>query len=252
MASYASYVICTSPRSGSTLLCDLLAATGCAGNPDSQFHNPSIADWLRSFDLKTDDFASQRDALRAVFDAACVRGTGDAGLFGLRLQRRSFDFLIQQIGILHPGLENDVARFEAAFGTMLFIHLTRRDKLKQAVSFVKATQTGLWHRAADGTELERLSDPQDPVYDTDEIARHLAEMIAMEADWEDWFATEKIEPLRVIYEELSADPGAVLGKILDRLGLDPDAATGVHPAVAKLADETNRRWIARFRAERGV
>ncbi|HBF29284.1 Stf0 family sulfotransferase, partial [Rhizobium sp.] len=31
MAKFSSYVICTSPRSGSTLLCKLLAATGISG-----------------------------------------------------------------------------------------------------------------------------------------------------------------------------------------------------------------------------
>ncbi|MBT6203829.1 MAG: sulfotransferase, partial [Rhodospirillaceae bacterium] len=44
MARYQSYVICTSPRSGSTLLCSLLAATGLAGNPCSHFHDPSISE----------------------------------------------------------------------------------------------------------------------------------------------------------------------------------------------------------------
>ena len=43
MAKYESYVLCTSPRSGSTLLCKLLAATGVAGNPDSYFHRPAVS-----------------------------------------------------------------------------------------------------------------------------------------------------------------------------------------------------------------
>lgn len=39
---YRAYVICTSPRSGSTLLCKLLAATGQAGKPKSYFHKPDL------------------------------------------------------------------------------------------------------------------------------------------------------------------------------------------------------------------
>ena len=38
MADFEAYVICTSPRSGSTLLCKLLVATGVAGLPASHFH----------------------------------------------------------------------------------------------------------------------------------------------------------------------------------------------------------------------
>ncbi|WP_425081109.1 Stf0 family sulfotransferase [Ruegeria arenilitoris] len=33
MNDFDSYLICRTPRSGSTLLCQLLAATGCAGKP---------------------------------------------------------------------------------------------------------------------------------------------------------------------------------------------------------------------------
>ncbi len=48
-----SYIICATPRTGSTFLCDLLAATGVAGAPDSFFMrdvDPVWAeDWMRRF-----------------------------------------------------------------------------------------------------------------------------------------------------------------------------------------------------------
>jgi LPS sulfotransferase NodH len=37
--------------------------------------------------------------------------------------------------------------------------------------------------------------------------------------------------------------------MLDRLGLERDAADGIEPAVAKLGDDTNQDWVARFRSE---
>ena len=40
-----SYALCATPRSGSTLLCDLLADTGVAGRPDSFFRPQAIAEW---------------------------------------------------------------------------------------------------------------------------------------------------------------------------------------------------------------
>ena len=250
MARYQSYVICTSPRSGSTLLCKLLAATGISGIPGSYFHTPSISDWLNDLDLAAPEGAAERDVLAAIFGAARATGTGDTGLFGLRLQRPSFAFFMQKLAVLHPGLSSDIERFEAAFGTTLFIHLTRPNKLAQAISLVKASQTGLWHMAPDGTELERLSVPKEPVYDGDEIARQLAELTSLDQGWKDWFAGENIEPLRVTYDELSAGPANVLAQILEQLGLDRQAARGISPGVAKLADETSRSWTERFLAER--
>lgn len=249
MLRYQSYIICTSPRSGSTLLCKLLAATGKSGNPDSHFHTPSISTWLTSYELSRMDFSSDQDAVSAVFQAACKRGTGISEVFGLRMQRGSFDFFIRQAGVLYPEARNDLERIQAVFGTTLLVHLTRQNKLDQAISRVKAIQTGLWHRAADGTELERLSAPEDPVYDADQIAQHLAELTALDEEWNDWFAKENLMPLRISYDALSSNPEMVLAQVLEELGLDGELARGVSPAVSKLADATNKTWSQRFLAE---
>lgn len=246
-----SYMICTSPRSGSTLLCRLLRQTGIAGFPESHFHAPALEKWQGYYGLREADFASRQDALGAVFKAAVERGKGESDVFGLRMQRHSFEYFVQQLRALYPVLGNDRSRVEAAFGDTLFIHLTRENKLDQAISYVKAEQSGLWHRAADGTELERLSAPKDPVYDAAAIAAQLAEMTQMEAAWEAWFEAECITPLRVSYADLAAAPYEALGRVLAALGLRCAPIGAATPPVAKLADSTNLEWAARFRAEVG-
>jgi LPS sulfotransferase NodH len=40
--------------------------------------------------------------------------------------------------------------------------------------------------------------------------------------------------------------------MLGRLGLEREAADGVEPAVAKLADDTNQDWVARFRSDQKI
>lgn len=247
---YRSYVICTNPRSGSTLLCKLLAATGKAGNPQSYFHNPSVSDWLHDFGLASINVTQKRDVLRAIFDVAIERGTCNTNFFGLRLQGKSVDFLIQQMRELSHGYSGDLELFQSVFGTTLFIHLTRVNKLDQAISLVKANQTGLWHMAPDGTELERLSAPQEPAYNADDITKKMFEMKALDKKWDDLFEAEKIDLMRITYEELSADPTAVLAQILDHLGLDRKLAAGIVPATAKLADAVNRNWAKRYLAEK--
>ena len=209
MANYDSYVLCTSPRSGSTLLCELLSATGIAGNPGSWFHDPSISEWLNYFDLIAEASLSERDTLVKIFRAAITKGSV-AGIFGLRLQRNSFDFLQQKLAVLHPELLNDAQRFKAVFGRTLYIHLSRLDKVEQAVSYVKASQSGLWHAAPDGTELERLSPPQEPEYDTDDIRIRYKEMTAYDQGWNSWFAAQQINPFLLTYESLSENPKETL------------------------------------------
>ncbi|MEM9778274.1 MAG: Stf0 family sulfotransferase [Pseudomonadota bacterium] len=246
---YASYVICTAPRSGSTLLCSLLSATGISGNPGSYFHRPSVSDWLRAHGLERDATASERKTLAAIFQAVIAKGTDETGVFGLRLQRHSFDFFMEQLALLHPEAPTDIGRLEAAFGPTLFIHLTRTDKVDQAVSYEMAEQTGLWHRAWDGSELERLAPPQEPVYDADRIRAHVLEMTGFDRAWEAWFKQQSITPMRITYQQLSDDPIRVLRDVLDRLGLDATKAQQASPGVAKLADATSRAWVQRFRDE---
>lgn len=241
-----AYVICTSPRSGSTLLCNLLAATGCAGLPDSHFHVPDLSAWQRSHGLDPDTFASETEALKAVFAAAMRRGTGQTGMFGLRLQRDSFAYFMEQLARLHPGLASDRERIEAAFGRTHFLHLTRADKLDQAISLVRARQSGLWHRAPDGTEIERDGPGQPPVFDRAGLTANMHDLEQKDDDWRDWFRAQGITPQTITYDTLAADPAATLAAILDRLGIDPARASSVTPGVARLADSTNRDWKARY------
>ncbi len=249
MKPFDSYIICTSPRSGSTLLCRMLREIGHAGFPDSHFHEPSLEKWLGYHRLNADDFDKSEDVLRAIFDAAHQTGCAGSGIFGLRLQRRSFDFFMQQLKVLHPSCDGDKARVEREFGRTLFIHLTRQSKLDQAISVVKATQTGLWHKAPDGTELERNGAAQEPVYDATAISAEMAVFVKADEDWKLWFAAQDIKPLRISYDDLSADPYAQLSRIVAALGLAYEPADKTVVPVAKLSDNVSREWADRFRSE---
>jgi LPS sulfotransferase NodH len=206
---------------------------------------------MKSYSLVRDDYTTDSAALTAVLSAAQKRGTGRTGIFGLRLQRGSFDFFTQQLRTLYPEPQSDAARIAAAFGPVRYIHLTRPDKLAQAISRVKAEQTGLWHRAADGSEMERLAPPQQPYYDAAAIARHIAEMTAFDTQWRDWFRRDSIRPLQISYDALANNPGGVLAQVLEDLGLDASAAEGIAPPTAKLSDDVSKAWADRFRAEQG-
>jgi LPS sulfotransferase NodH len=246
---FDAYVLCTSPRSGSTLLCSLLAATGVCGRPKSYFHEASVERWAASLSAPPQRRGSDLDHLRAIVEAAVAEGTNGTGIFGLRLQRDSADFLLEQLALLHPGQASDADTFRAAFGRTLFLHLTRPDKVAQAVSCVKAQQTGLWHMAPDGTVLERTKPNQEPSYDSAALRRCHGELVAADRQWTTWFAREGIEPVRLTYDRLAADPRGVLREVLRSLRLNEGAADGVTIGVGKLADDTNRAWVRRLRAE---
>jgi LPS sulfotransferase NodH len=165
--------------------------------------------------------------------------------------RESGNELSTRLDDLFPGLTNDRARFETVFGPALFIHLSRVDKVSQAVSRVKAVQTGLWHIAADGTERERTGPARAIAYDRDEIARYVEELMAQDESWNNWFASNGIEPLRLTYEALSQDPKGTLATVLAALGLDPAIAARIEPKTARLSDGESQNWVTRFRTETG-
>lgn len=249
LCTQMSYVICTSPRSGSTMLCKLLSATGTAGNPASHFHEPSIDAWFGYYDLNKHSFASEQAALNAIFAAAFRVGQGGTGIFGLRLQRDSFQFFADQIKLLHPCKATDRERMEAVFGNTQFIYLKRESHLDQAISRLRAEQTGLWHRNADGTDLERKEPTYEAGYDYGKIQAFAQQAVEQNEEWVQWFAKQSIAPITITYEELSRRPQAVLSVILTSLGLDASIAENVPLKTAKLADETNLAWRTRFVAE---
>ncbi len=244
-----SYVICTTPRTGSTLLCKLLAATGVAGMPDSHFHVPSIERWLTVYQLDESAFDSRKDALQAIFELALARGMASADIFGLRMQRGSFGFFMEQLSFLSPNLASDVERIESVFGPTTFIHLSRPDRVGQAISRVRAEQTGLWHRHADGSEMERSAPPGQPQYDAKEIARHVEELTELDAAWERWFEEQKLEPLRLTYGALSANPQKELSRVLVSIGCDQSLAHQVETPTRQLADHESELWKQRFLGE---
>lgn len=248
-ADFQSYFICTSPRSGSTLLCHLLRDTQIAGNPNSHFHEPSLDAWCAYHNISRNDFPNDQACRQAIFRAALKLGRGGSNVFGQRLQQESFDFFLQQITLLHPNLKSDAERIETTFGRTLYIHLTRQTKLDQAISLEMALQSGLWHRRGDGSELERLSSHQTPIYNAAAIREHIEVALAKERAWRDWFRSQGITPLRVTYETLSAAPFQTRNQITDALGIAAVALHNEQTPTAKLADKTSHQWALQFRKD---
>jgi trehalose 2-sulfotransferase len=246
---YDSYLICATPRSGSTLLCSLLKSCGVAGAPESYYHHSSTSEWAKDWGLPQEAYVPASDFNRAYLESARREGTATSNIFAMRLMRHSFGDVTARLKTIFPNCLNDKALFNAAFGRTFYIHLSREDKISQAVSLVKAEQSGLWHVAADGTELERTAPPRLLKYDAELIGKQLAEVRGADSEWVNWFDQQSILPLSITYETLAADPRIVLETILKALSLDERIAAQILPGVAKLADAVSADWVRKFRAE---
>jgi LPS sulfotransferase NodH len=238
---FDSYLICATPRSGSTLLCGLLESSGVAGHPASYFNREGLNGYADDWRI-----ARPRDGQidEAFVRAALTAGKTSNGVFGGRIMAETLPELISGLAAAasRPAV-TDVDLLSAQLGRLRFVHLRRRDVVAQAVSWAKSLQTHFWHpgeAVAPGG--------QDPHYDEELIGRLVAAIERSEADWTVWFAAHSIVPCEVTYEELAADPPRTAQEVLDYLGLDVPPDRQLVVGHRRQADQLNADWITRFKS----
>jgi trehalose 2-sulfotransferase len=248
-----SYFVCATPRSGSTLLCKSLAETGVAGRPEEYFErlrHSGLPREPREYFEGTPDapLLSLLPETRTGDPAATdlerelprylEEGSTPNGVFGAKLMWGYFGDLLARVGTTPDGPA--VERLTERFGPIRWIHVTRADKVAQAVSLWRAVQTRAWS-AADAPETH-------PVYDARGIAHLRDQLIEQDAAWRGWFAAHSIDPLVVEYERFAADHAATLRSVLAYLGLEVERIPD--PPMDRQGDERSDRWVARFNEEK--
>ena len=160
------YLICAVARSGSNLLSDGLRDTDCAGHPN-HFFLPSSEVQFRAkygFDAAV-DFA---DYVRGIVKKTATPNE----VFGFKLMAwylGSFLARLRQTGAFGGVGVSDLEMLCGAFPRLRFVQISRREKLRQAISKARAIQTGLWK------VQEGKSEVAEPKYDCALISRCLAE-----------------------------------------------------------------------------
>jgi trehalose 2-sulfotransferase len=216
-----SVIVCSIPRSGSSLLCDLLASSELAGAPMEYLDENAIQAFERLWDVGTFD-----EYLEALLD----RRTSPNGVFGLKL--------------LHGQLKELRGRELAdVFPNPRFVYITRRDRLRQAVSFARATQTEQW--ASDHPPPTRP-----PEFDAEQV-RHMLDWIERdERLWEAYFEHRAIAPLRIVYEPFVDAVEATVLRVMDYVGIDrPEGFVLKAPTISRQADALSEDWVRRFSAK---
>jgi LPS sulfotransferase NodH len=247
-----AYFICATPRTGSSLLLGLLDSTGVAGYPQAYFRPPDEALWAERWGIA---HTPQRalDYEEFVRSALTAGRTGN-GVFGAKLMWGTHAEPADRLAEVHPDLAGDDLRLlEREFGRRLrFVRLRRDDVLAQAVSWLRAEQTGVWYVGGRGEIGGSGATGAEPRFDADAIERIVRLIEEHDTGWERWFAAYGIEPCRVRYEELSADLDAVTHRVLDFLGLALPPDRKITPGHRRQADRLNEEWIARYRAGGGL
>ncbi|HEX5617970.1 MAG TPA: Stf0 family sulfotransferase, partial [Solirubrobacteraceae bacterium] len=246
-----SYLVCATPRSGSTLLCHTLRKTGVAGHPFEFFEAlPETGvprrpiDYLAGLDdpeaLALIGSAPAPEAppysdLRgyASYDEHLekVRATGTTpnGVFGAKIMWAHLEDLGRQLG------SDDLnAVVDEVFDKPRFVWVRRQDTVRQAVSLWRAMQTQSWR-------AENEPATGEPQYSYAAL-RHLVELLeAHDRAW-DRFLGAKDHVLTLTYEEIASDIGDAVKRTLEHLEVAPDAAVGALPTMRRQADQRSDEW----------
>jgi trehalose 2-sulfotransferase len=270
VAPQRSYLVCATPRSGSTLLCETLEQTGIAGRPREYFEalketgvprRPREYFWgLRSPEvlrLLPHDAQLDRDSERVAtwnrddyarhLDASIEQGTTANGVFGAKMMWGYFDdFLELTRGIPRFGGMGDGSLLNAAFPDLQYVFVSRSDKVRQAVSLWRALQTWVWRKAEGHADDEPLPE-QRAVYSFDAIDHLLDQLRRHEDAWRGFFFRIGRRPLTVLYEEVAGDLDATVERILRELRLErpPGSAAAAEP-MRRQSDELSESWVQNY------
>jgi LPS sulfotransferase NodH len=214
-----AYLVCALPRSGSSLLCELLFSTGQAGAPAEYFDSATMDRFRQRWGATS--FAEYVSAL-------LERKTGPNGVFGVKAHFFQLTEAFPEGGL------------DSVFHALRYVYIARRDRLRQAISWARAIQTGQW--ASDHAAEDRI-----PVFDRAQIDRLLAGIAARERRWEAFFTGSGVEPLRLMYEQLVEAPREAVAAVLRHIGIaDAELVAVGQPTLRRQADEVTENWLNRY------
>ncbi len=217
-------IVCSTPRSGSNLLCDLLRQNGI-GVPHEYFHTAEHLPILaRRFRLISDSGALN---FSEYVETLLRHRTTPSGWFALKIHYGQLSWLNQYTSLM------DI------FPTAKYLYIYRKDLLAQAVSMTLAEQTQQWHH--------KQVPIKSPEYNFHRIDRNLRSLEKANSDWKRWMTEHGIEPCQVIYEDLIDNPGKVASKLSGYLNPGLSLEFALEESIfERQSDDVNRQWIDQF------
>lgn len=214
-------IILSTPRSGSTLVCDLLRKSEfCMAHEYFQMDEylPLLASrWncLEEGHLQKEKFIAELLKHR----------TMKSGWLGINLHGRHIPNFLEFKEHL-PNLKS------------LFIRIRRRNIVKQAISYEIAKQTGKWSSEFDSGVR--------PTYSFESISKRIAELSFQNTIIDTYIEQFQLDVCELYYEEFIEDPKKYLASVLPAEYLNSDTFV---PSLVRQRSKVNGEWEDRFNNE---
>lgn len=279
-----SYLVCATPRSGSTLVCQTLIRTGVAGRPEEYFEalrssglprrpeeyfhgvgDRTIFDHLaersQGFDPVPRSPLWSRTAYDRYLDWVKEVGTTDNGVFGAKLMWGYVEDFVSLLRNIPEYREVPMADIlSEVFPNLTFVRVVRANKIRQAVSLWKAIQTASWRdEGSTGSVGENPENTDTPSYQGfanehrpalrfhyGAIKHLLDQLLQQEAGWDAFFEHARIKPVFILYENFASDIETSTRNVLESLGIDQPDDLHLEPRMKKQSDGVNDDWARRY------
>ena len=228
-----TYLLATVPRTGSTWFSHLLWESGCLGAPLEYLNfDPSGPYYFAARSPSV-----QQDLWRSVL----ARRTAPNGVFGLKC----FPTQLEDLRETNPQLLSEVmSTVVTDVSKPKLVYLERSDRTAHAVSYARATLSGVWRSEQEDERGIAAT------YSEKSIRRAQEGLDLQIAAWEQMFSDLRIQPLRISYEGILADPARAVLEVAEFLGVELDRSARISvPAIRKQADGDAEAWVERFERE---
>ena len=243
MKQATSYLICCLPRTGSWLLSEELQSTGIAGRPREYFAPEA---WQHFLDVWNMPPASDySDFLSRVVQEA----TTPNGVWGAKAHWYQFNDLLQKLRSVpaYKDLPTE-SLLPRVFPNLRYVYLTRRDRVRHAVSYARASETKIWWEMDPARGPSRRVLAKTPKFDIARLDGLFKTLSNHSRFWRQYFQECGVSPLRIDYEDLAKDPAASVRQILDYLEIPAPLNLVIKESrLKKQADELSEAWVQRYR-----
>ncbi|MEO0736278.1 MAG: Stf0 family sulfotransferase [Cyanobacteria bacterium J06649_12] len=229
-----SIVICSTGRSGSTLLCKTLSNLNCVGQSE-EFFLPQI--------LERNAVRSSADELYDYLPKIYREGTTPNQVFGIKLHWDHMKTLTK-IARTDPTLasKSNLEILNLFFPNPRFIFIRRGDLAKQAISASIGYQTGVYMIPKD-FQGEPAYRKKKVFFNPLNIYRYKQGLRARNKNWTTFFEQNNLPFFEVVYEDLVKEFEPTIRQVMDFCDIELPDETPIVQGTKKQGNKINERWL---------
>lgn len=232
-----SVIVCSTPRSGSWLLAELLEQTGRCGHPREYFR----PDYERIYALEWG--LPPTYTFSEYVDNVLRQGSTRNGVFAMKLHWSQYVYLRQRLQAQPDAGPTEV--LGQRFPEPTFLLLRRADKAAQAVSWFRAMRTDRWW----DTGADEIPAPTLDLCAIAELERGL---IHQERRWEAAFRNDPAPRVDIDYRALSTDYADTAMRVVSLLGQPRSCAPRAPRDLRKQGDSLSLAWVGQLLERRDI